>query len=975
MPSLSALLGVGAATLFSVASATKYTPADTYSGSSFFDNFNFVTEEKTNGFVKYVTRDRAEKQGYISYDGGDAIFGVDYKSKLNSANGGDIGRESVRLEGIKEYNKGLFVLDVKHMPGGICGTWPAFWSLGREPWPVKGEIDIIEGVNQNTNNNFVLHTDTKCKVNGKGQTGTQNLYDCALDSPSKSTGCGVTDARGSSFGKGFNAAEGGYYVTEWQAEGIKIWFFPRGSQPHSLLSDEPDTTTFGEPAASFQGDCDIEKRFLDQRFIFTNTFCGDWGGNVYAQSGCPMYQGLDGMGSCKKYVAENPEVFKDAYWRVSSFKTYNKRAIASSSSVAPSSTPHASSSSTLMSSSSTHVSSSSATVSSSSVHVSSSSVASSSSVVSSSAVSSSAVSSSAAPSSSATPTPHVSSSVYPSSTPAASSSYPADVSSSAVSSSAVSSSAVSSSVAYSSTVPISPSSTPYDHVSSSSAAHDYSSGISSSASETPYVSSSISASETPYSHDISSIISSASASETPYASDSSSIYPSASSSYAISSDVSSIYPSETPYSSSSIGYSSETPYPSGSSSSAYPDVSSYPVDSKSPSSTLVYSTSAPVYSVYPEGDGYGYGDKSSKTPDASSKSSEYSTASSTVSDYGNGYPAASSKSSEYNAYPTTSTKSSQYDSYPVASSSAPVYGHNHPKPSVKSTPVYDDYPGLPSFTPLYSTYPAFSSKSSYDDGKKSSDSYPTTTAYETTYVDVCPTGYTTITTKVTAIQTPAPYPTTNAYYAPPGFEVTTKYCAQGCGEGPKTVTVTVPCTKCQITSVPNKPTGNTPYTPAQPSKPSTPEDSTTKVTATKIITLTKVPVPESQYYATQPSVASPSASMIKYPDSDSGKNKPVAPSSAVYNGGDKPVYPTGSIPAPKPVAPTGSAGGGKPFYPTIVGGYQGSNVTISYGTATSKVSKPSQTGYKVPEFTGAASEVQVGGVVAGAVAAFAAMMM
>lgn len=54
MPSLSALLGVGAATLFSVASATKYAPVDTLPGSSFFDHFDFVTEEKTNGFVKYV---------------------------------------------------------------------------------------------------------------------------------------------------------------------------------------------------------------------------------------------------------------------------------------------------------------------------------------------------------------------------------------------------------------------------------------------------------------------------------------------------------------------------------------------------------------------------------------------------------------------------------------------------------------------------------------------------------------------------------------------------------------------------------------------------------------------------------------------------------------------------------------------------------------------------------------------------------
>lgn len=54
MPSLSLLLGVGAAALSSVASATKYSAQDTYAGSSFFDNFNFVTEEKTNGFVKHV---------------------------------------------------------------------------------------------------------------------------------------------------------------------------------------------------------------------------------------------------------------------------------------------------------------------------------------------------------------------------------------------------------------------------------------------------------------------------------------------------------------------------------------------------------------------------------------------------------------------------------------------------------------------------------------------------------------------------------------------------------------------------------------------------------------------------------------------------------------------------------------------------------------------------------------------------------
>jgi hypothetical protein len=62
---------------------------------------------------------------------------------------------------------------------------------------------------------------------------------------------------------------------EWDTDAIKIWFFPRGgSIPRSLTSTAPDTSDFGPPAASFQGDCDIEQRFRDQRFIFTNNFCG-----------------------------------------------------------------------------------------------------------------------------------------------------------------------------------------------------------------------------------------------------------------------------------------------------------------------------------------------------------------------------------------------------------------------------------------------------------------------------------------------------------------------------------------------------------------------------------------------------------------------------------------------------------------------------------------------------------------------------
>jgi hypothetical protein len=94
--------------------------------------------------------------------GNDNYIGVDHKSSLLVSN--SIGRSSVRIESKQSYTQGLFVVDLKHMPAGACGTWPAFWSLGSGAWPTNGEIDIIEGVNQNSVNKMVLHTDTDCKV-------------------------------------------------------------------------------------------------------------------------------------------------------------------------------------------------------------------------------------------------------------------------------------------------------------------------------------------------------------------------------------------------------------------------------------------------------------------------------------------------------------------------------------------------------------------------------------------------------------------------------------------------------------------------------------------------------------------------------------------------------------------------------------------------------------------------------------------
>jgi len=50
-------------------------------------------------------------------------------------------RDSVRLEGNTRYDRGLFILDLRHLPTG-CGVWPAFWLTDEDVWPDHGEIDV-----------------------------------------------------------------------------------------------------------------------------------------------------------------------------------------------------------------------------------------------------------------------------------------------------------------------------------------------------------------------------------------------------------------------------------------------------------------------------------------------------------------------------------------------------------------------------------------------------------------------------------------------------------------------------------------------------------------------------------------------------------------------------------------------------------------------------------------------------------------
>jgi hypothetical protein len=188
-------------------------------------------------------------------------------------------------------------------------------------WPTGGEIDILEGVNEQTNNGMTLHTAPNCKIGPDtsifaGEVTTPNC-DVNAKNQSKNVGCSIEHPSENSYGAGLNANGGGVYATQWTAEAISVYFFPRDSIPEDVLGDNPNPEGWGMPAAKFTGGCDIEKMFKEQQIVFNTAFCGDWAGAVWESGSCAKK-----AATCDEYVQNNPEAFKDAYWTVNALKVY-----------------------------------------------------------------------------------------------------------------------------------------------------------------------------------------------------------------------------------------------------------------------------------------------------------------------------------------------------------------------------------------------------------------------------------------------------------------------------------------------------------------------------------------------------------------------------------------------------------------------------------------------------------------------------
>ncbi|KAH5429010.1 hypothetical protein HBI47_112550 [Parastagonospora nodorum] len=339
------------------AAGSAYALSDDLSYKNFFSAMDaYNGSDPTQGFVQYQSLAQAVDKNLVGYldDTKSAFMGVDYTSKDPK------GRASVRLESKKTWNQGLLIADIAHMPASTCGTWPAFWLLGKETWPAGGEIDILEGVNDYDSNSVTLHTSQGCMISnasapnpnsgsteaGASFSGTIGTDNCDVQAPNqdKNVGCSIHAPKTalspahigsssassntnalllSSYGTPFNAARGGIYALDWTADAISVYFFPYASPLYKTVSKStsPKPSTWGAPIARFGAEkCDLKQRFKDLRIILNTTFCGDWAGQEWDKS-CKKKTGAQ---TCEAYVRDNPEAFAESFWEVRGLRWYQQ---------------------------------------------------------------------------------------------------------------------------------------------------------------------------------------------------------------------------------------------------------------------------------------------------------------------------------------------------------------------------------------------------------------------------------------------------------------------------------------------------------------------------------------------------------------------------------------------------------------------------------------------------------------------------
>jgi hypothetical protein len=247
-------------------------------GMDFFDYYTFYEGPDSvgsNGYLNYVSEEMALRLGIANVtleedEMKTGTLNISTRRKTESLNNTspfiymkssptpDGPRNSIRLEGKRRFFRGLFIIDLRHMPAG-CGVWPAFWLTDESNWPTGGEIDVVEGVNYQSVAKTALHSTKGCSMDDIPQGTKTGTWDTSIGIPNKKTGipdmtmryatncfvydphqwlnqgCVAVDKEGGTLGAPVNEKGGGVYALEWDPinRHIRTWVFT----PHTKVPD------------------------------------------------------------------------------------------------------------------------------------------------------------------------------------------------------------------------------------------------------------------------------------------------------------------------------------------------------------------------------------------------------------------------------------------------------------------------------------------------------------------------------------------------------------------------------------------------------------------------------------------------------------------------------------------------------------------------------------------------------------------
>ncbi|KAH8110956.1 concanavalin A-like lectin/glucanase domain-containing protein [Phellopilus nigrolimitatus] len=298
--------------------AASFQLAFNHSGENFLNNWVFYNGIDTNntGNVLFQSQTQAQQEQLTFLNSaGNFIIKVD--NTTSGANDPTFGRPSIKLLSSYTITSGNLVLfDAVHLPFG-CSVWPAFWTQG-PVWPDDGEIDIMEGVNMQTQNDFSLHTLDGCthpsNASSVGtETGQLISTDC-FNQTNGNQGC-IVEVPGNSYGANFANAGGGVYAMNWNDTGIYLWFFARGSIPADLPTSAPNPDGWGTPTALYPtSSCNTAEFIKPQTLILDITVCGDFAGQaaVFAET-C--------SGTCTDLVPTASN-YNNAYFEISYIRVF-----------------------------------------------------------------------------------------------------------------------------------------------------------------------------------------------------------------------------------------------------------------------------------------------------------------------------------------------------------------------------------------------------------------------------------------------------------------------------------------------------------------------------------------------------------------------------------------------------------------------------------------------------------------------------